>query len=160
MVDPLILLYKKHKEWVTMVQRMGCNKDTAEDIVMEMYIKLKKKIDDGLDIMFTEKEVNYFYVFKTLNTLFLDLKKKERNVTLEIIDDVHIEVDQKVNYDSVYSLVQEELTNFHWYDQKVYELIEAGESIRALSEKTKISYYSLYNTYNKVKNQIKKKLNL
>ena len=78
MVDPLILLYKKHKEWVTMVQRMGCNKDTAEDIVMEMYIKLKKKIDDGLDIMFTEKEVNYYYVFKTLNTLFLDLKKKRK----------------------------------------------------------------------------------
>jgi len=160
MVDPLILLYKKHEDWVSIVQRMGCNRDTAEDLVMEMYIKVKKKIDDGVDIMFSETEVNYYYIFKTLNSLFLDLKKKEKNIFLESIDSVQIQVDQKVNYESVYSLVQEELSNFHWYDQKVYELIEEGISIRALSEKTKISYYSLYNTYNRVKKQIKKKLNL
>lgn len=143
-----------------MVQRMGCNKDTAEDLVMEMYIKIKKKIDDGVDIMFSETEVNYYYVFKTLNSLFLDLKKKERKVHLESIDDVQKSVDEKVPYDSVYSMVQQELENFHWYDRKVYELIEEGESVRSLSQKTKISYYSLYNTYNKVKKQIKKKLNL
>ena len=160
MVDPLILLYKKHKEWVSIVRRMGCNRDTAEDLVMEMYIKIKKKIDEGLDIMFSETEVNYYYVFRTLNSLFLDLKKKEKNIYFENIDDVQVNVGQKVNYESVYSLVQEELNNFHWYDQKVYELIEGGESIRALSKKTNIGYWSLYNTYNKVKNQIKKKLNL
>lgn len=160
MVDPLISVYKKHSEWVAMVQRFGCNRDTAEDIVMEMYIRIKRKVDEGVDIMFSETEVNYYYVFRTLNNLFLDLKKKEKNIFLDSIDDVQIEVDQKINYDSMYSIVKQELSNFHWYDQKVYELIEEGESIASLSKKTNISYYSLYNTYNKVKNQIKKKLNL
>ena len=160
MVDPLISVYKKHQEWISMVQRFGCNKDTAEDIVMEMYIKIKKKIDEGADIMFSETEINYYYVFKTLNSLFLDLKKKEKNIYLNNIDDVQVEVSQKINYDSLYDLVQEELSNFHWYDQEVYRLIEGGYSIQALSDKTRIGYHSLRHTYIKVKKALKKKLNL
>jgi lambda repressor-like predicted transcriptional regulator len=46
----------------------------------------------------------------------------------------------------------------HWYDQRVYSYIEGGESIASLSEKTDISYYSLYNTYKNVKKKLKKKL--
>ena len=42
-----------------------------------------------------------------------------------------------------------------WYDKQVYELIEQGNNISELSRKTKISYYSLYNTYTKVKNKLK-----
>lgn len=160
MADPLISIYRKHSEWVAIVQRFGCNKDTAEDLVQEMYIKIKRKLDEGADIMFSETEVNYYYVFKTLNTLFLDLKKKEKNIYFENVDDVQIEVDDKVNYATIYALVQEELSNFHWYDQKVYELIEGGESIQSLSDKTNIGYHSLRNTYIKVKKKIKKKLNL
>ena len=160
MVDPLISVYKKHDEWIAMVQRFGCNKNTAEDIVMEMYIKIKKKIDAGTDIMFSETEVNYYYIFKTLNSLFLDLKKKEKRIYFDNIDDVQLEVSQKVNYDSVYDLVQEELSSFHWYDQEVYRLIEGGYSIQALSDKTKIGYHSLRHTYIKVKKALKKKLNL
>jgi DNA-directed RNA polymerase specialized sigma24 family protein len=142
------------------VQRFGCNKDTAEDLVQEMYIKIKRKLDEGVDIMFSETEVNYYYIFKTLNTLFLDLKKKEKNIYFENLDDVQVQVDDKVNYATMYALVQEELSNFHWYDQKVYELIEGGESSQSLSDKTNIGYHSLRNTYIKVKKKIKKKLNL
>lgn len=160
MGDPLISLYKKHQEWIAMVQRFGCNRDTAEDLVMEMYIKIKKKIDAGTDIMFSETEVNYYYIFKTLNSLFLDLKKKEKKIFLENIDDVKITEDQKINYDSVYDLVQEELSSFHWYDQEVYRLIEGGYTIQALSDKTRIGYHSLRHTYLKVKNALKNKLNL
>jgi len=42
-----------------------------------------------------------------------------------------------------------------WYDAKVYRIIEGGTSIKELSEKSKISYYSLYRTYNKVKKILK-----
>ena len=43
----------------------------------------------------------------------------------------------------------------YWYDRKIFELINSGESIASLSRKTGIQYYSLYNTYNKVKNKLK-----
>jgi DNA invertase Pin-like site-specific DNA recombinase len=42
-----------------------------------------------------------------------------------------------------------------WYDAKVYRIIEGGMSIKELSRQSKISYYSLYRTYNKVKDILK-----
>ena len=66
-------LFKKHKTWVDIVSSFGCNKVTAEDLVSEMYIKIQVKLEKGLDISY-EDEVNYYYVFKTLRTLFIDLK--------------------------------------------------------------------------------------
>ena len=46
----------------------------------------------------------------------------------------------------------------YWYDKKVFELIAKGKSVAKLSRDTKIGYYSLYNTYNKVKNKLKDEL--
>lgn len=160
MEDILTLLFKKHKDWIKIVKGFGCNKDTAEDLVQEMYIKIKRKVDNGLDIMFTEKEVNYYYIFKTLNSLFLDLKKKEKNIYFQSIEDLNMTMEEKIKYTETYSIVKKELQNFHWYDQKVYELIEGGESVASLSKKTNISYYSLYNTYKKVKKKLRNKIKL
>ena len=160
MDDILTLLFKKHKDWIMIVRGFGCNKETAEDLVQEMYIKIKRKVDKGLDIMFTEKEVNYYYIFKTLNSLFLDLKKKEKNIYFQSIEDLNMTMEEKIKYTETYSIVKKELQNFHWYDQKVYELIEGGESVASLSKKTNISYYSLYNTYKKVKKKLRNKIKL
>ena len=46
----------------------------------------------------------------------------------------------------------------YWYDKKVYELIESGQSVAQLSRKTGIPYYSLYNTYKKVVKLLKNKI--
>ena len=46
----------------------------------------------------------------------------------------------------------------YWYDKKVFEIIEAGDSVAKLSRKSGIPYYSLYNTYTKVKQKLKKLL--
>ena len=76
-------IFKKHNDWVDIVQTFGCNKETAEDLVQEMYIKIQLKINNGLDISFGEGDINHIYVFKTLRTLFLDLKRKEKNIYFE-----------------------------------------------------------------------------
>ena len=54
-------IYLKHNIWIDIVKSFGCNKETAEDITMEMYLKLKRKLDDGLDIDFGDDDYNYFY---------------------------------------------------------------------------------------------------
>ena len=54
--------------------------------------------------------------------------------------------------------IQKELKKMYWYDRKVFEIINSGESIAELSRKSKIPYYSLYNTYHKVKTRLKKML--
>jgi Glu-tRNA(Gln) amidotransferase subunit E-like FAD-binding protein len=149
------LLFNKHQDWVNIVKSFGVEEDVCEDIVQEMYYKIQLKLEKGLDIMYNETEINYYYIFKTLRSLFLDLKRKSKNiqkVQLEQIKDLQSDI----IYDNTYEKVEKELNRLYWYDRKVFEIITSGESIASLSRKTTIQYYSLYNTFKKVKEKIKK----
>ena len=150
-------LFERHKDWCDIVESFGCNPETAEDIVQEMYLKIGKLVAQGKDITFGE-DVNHFYIFRTLTSIFLDYKRRERKEGDFDFDNYDIEDEQEVEYKKKYEIILEELDNMYWYDKKVYEIIESGESISELSRKTNISYYSLYNTYKKVKKYLKDKL--
>ena len=153
----MIIVAAKHKEWLNIVLSFGCKPEISEDIVQEMYIKIQLKLEKGLDIMYNEKEINYYYIFKTLKSLFYDLKRKGKNITIVSIDDVHLTTSD-INYQEPYKKIENELSKMFWYDRKVFEIINEGESIAEFSRKSKIHYYSLYNTYNRVKNKLKKLL--
>ena len=157
--ETMVLVAKKHKEWIKIVRSFGCDKEIAEDIVQEMYIKIQLKLEKGLDIMYG-KEINYYYIFKTLKSLFYDLKRKGKNITIvnieDNINDFNTEMD--INYDSEYEKITDSLSEMYWYNRKVFEIINGGEKIAELSRKSGIPYYSLYNTYNKVKSKLKKLL--
>jgi len=173
----MVLIFQKHNTWVDIVSTFGCDKNLAEDIVMEMYIKIQLKLEVGLDIMY-EDEINYYYIFKTLKSLFLDLMRKKKGITIIHLDnlkfkdnretgrkearysifdkyysfDIESDIDIKESYD----LVKKELNNMFWYDRKVFEIINGGESIAEFSRKSYIKYFSLYNTYKKVKEKLRK----
>jgi len=157
--ETMVLVAKKHKEWIKIVISFGCDKEIAEDIVQEMYIKIQLKLEKGLDIMYG-KEINYYYIFKTLKSLFYDLKRKGKNITIvnieDNINDFNTQMD--INYDSEYEKITDSLSEMYWYNRKVFEIINGGEKIAELSRKSGIPYYSLYNTYNKVKRKLKKLL--
>lgn len=156
-MDAVSIIYRDHDKWVKAVINFGCNEDTAKDLVQEMYAKLHIMIQNGLDIMYGEDEVNYFYVYRTLQTLFLDLKRRESRVTyVEVSDHMATINADETDLNDIYDELQEKLGQIHWYDRKVYEIIDGGESISSLSRDTKISYYSLYNTYNRVKRYLRK----
>ena len=157
--ETMILVAKKHKEWIKIVISFGCDKEIAEDIVQEMYIKIQLKLEKGLDIMYG-KEINYYYIFKTLKSLFYDLKRKGKNITIVNIEDNinEFNTEMDINYDSEYKKITDSLSEMYWYNRKVFEIINGGEKIAELSRKSGIPYYSLYNTYNKVKSKLKKLL--
>ena len=150
-------LFERHKDWCDIVESFGCNPETAEDIVQTMYLRIGKLVAQGKDITFGN-DVNHFYIFRTLTSIFLDYKRRERKEGDFDFDNYDIEDEQEVEYKKKYEIILEELDNMYWYDKKVYEIIESGESISELSRKTNISYYSLYNTYKKVKKYLKDKL--
>ena len=147
------LLFEKHSDWIRIVNSFGEVPVISEDLVQEMYIKIQLKLEKGLDISYGD-EINYYYIFKTLRTLFLDLKRKGKNIKRVSADNIK-SIDDTIDYEKKYNLVKEELKKMYWYDRKIFELINSGESIASLSRKTGIQYYSLYNTYNKVKNKLK-----
>ena len=79
-------IFKKNNQWIEIVQSFGCNRDTSQDIVQEMYIKVQKRLEKGTDIQYSEDDINYYYIFKVLRSLFLDLKRKESKVEIVELD--------------------------------------------------------------------------
>ena len=159
MKTPVELAYDKHRQWVEIVQTFGgLNAEECEDLVQTMYILLIKNTQKGVDYMYKD-EINYYYVFKLLRGLYVDLIRKKSKVKLISLENIEpvTEIDHN-NYDEVYDKLQDILKDMYWYDRKVFEIIEDGTNISELSRKSKISYYSLYNTYKKVKQKLKENL--
>ena len=150
----LKLIAEKHNDWVNICRSFGCSKELAEDITQEMYIKLHYYLQKNENSIMYGKEINYYFVFKALNSIFIDVKRKGKNISFVPIENLELDHND-INYQDNYLKVQEVLSNMYWYDRKVYEIIDEGESIAELSRKSLINYYSLYNTYNKVKKKLK-----
>lgn len=170
-MNALSEIAKKHNDWINIVLSFGCDPDIAEDLVQEMYLKIDSLIKRGIDITYKD-EINYFYIYKTLKSLFLDLKRKEtkyKKISLDtdFIKDIHLvlekyaqnkEAGKEIDIVIKMKKLNEILENLYWYDRKIFDLISNGMSIQELSNQTKISYYSLYNTYRNVKKHIKNNL--
>tara|TARA_R110000782_G_scaffold176586_1_gene267590 strand:- start:128 stop:640 length:513 start_codon:yes stop_codon:yes gene_type:complete len=162
----MILVAKKHETWVDIVSTFGCSRTVAEDITQEMYYKIQVQVEKGLDIMYND-EINYYYIFKTLKSLYLDLQRRSKNISIISFDDTNVHndnrqvilptnfVEQDVNFQESYDIITEELNKMYWYDRKVFEIINGGTSIAELSRQSKIQYYTLYFTYTKVKKKLK-----
>ncbi len=153
---------QKHKDWLRIVKSFGCEGDKCEDIVQEMYLKVHTLISNGTDISYGD-EINHFYIYRILRSLFIDLCRKEAKITkvnVEYLEKFTQEEEIK-EYKDIEGKMKEldsVLDKIYWYDKKVFDLISGGMSIAELSKNSGISYYSLYNTYKNVKNLIKENI--
>jgi hypothetical protein len=66
----LEVLAEKHDEWIYMALSLGVCKDDANELVSGMYLKLYDYVKSVDRIMYSETEVNTFYVYKTIQNLF------------------------------------------------------------------------------------------
>ena len=151
-------IYDSHNKWINTVLKFGCTQDEAEDIVGNMYVIIGTMLKKGLNIAYGD-DVNYYYIYLTLKTSFLQMKNrqtKEKKVSIDLVLD--IESGEYVDFDAANDIVLEELDNVHWYDKKVFELLQGEYSITELSNKTNITYHSLYNTYRKTKQKLRDKI--
>jgi DNA-directed RNA polymerase specialized sigma24 family protein len=135
--------------------------------VQEMYLKLLVLIQNGIDISYKD-DINDFYIYKVLRTMFLDLcRKEQRTQVVDLTDDyinylieekTKVELEDVKLFEEAFDKVNEALDEMHWYDKKVFELVQDTGNISKLARNTTIEYRSLYNTYQKVKRKIKEKL--
>ena len=158
------LAYNKHKTWVKIVKSFGANKNYAEDIVMEMYIQISLDVSKGLDLWYND-DINTYYVYKVLRGIYLNTHKKEARMIKTYIEDIDGKIKQiddlgidEVQYAKRKEKIDNILNDMYWYDSKVFTLVASGKSVASLSRDTKISYYSLYNTYRTALKHIKDQL--
>ena len=152
-------IFNAHNKWINTVLKFGCSQEEAEDIVGDMYCIIGKMLTKGLDISYGD-DVNYYYIYLTLKTSFLQLKKRKEKEGKKSIDLVYnLESGEYIDFETENNKVEDELESLHWYDRKVYNMIQNDYTITELSNKTTISYHSLYNTFRKVKKRLKQKIN-
>lgn len=158
------IAFEKHKTWVNVVKSFGCNPSQAEDICQEMYLQLHKDLNKGLDFTYND-DINYYYVYKILRGIYCNIYKKEARKLKAYIEELKTEIQEfdeneidEKEYKERQDKVGEVMSNLYWYDAKVFELIASGKSVASLSRETKISYYSLYNTYKNALKQIKEQI--
>ena len=155
MKTPVEKAYERHDKWIDIVRSFGGLRETeVEDIVSELYILLIRNTQKGVDFSFND-DINYYYCYRILRGLYVDLIRKKIRVSFVTLDNVNITEESTVNYDEVFEKIQLALKQIYWYDRKVYQIIDEGVSVSELSRKSKISYYSLYNTLKRVKTKLK-----
>jgi len=158
------LAYDKKKIFINIVKSFGCNSSYAEDIVQELFIQIHLDVEKGLDLWYNN-DINTYYCYKVLRGIYLNTHKKEAKFLKTYIEDINGEIKEvedlgidEVEYAKRKDSIDEILKEMYWYDSKVFSLVASGKSVASLSRDTKISYYSLYNTYRTALKNIKDKL--
>ena len=131
-------LAKKDAQWRKMAYQICKDKDLADELVQEMYLKLAYNtnlIKDG-------------YIYTVLRNLFYDYTKSNKDIlidfsNIEIIDTEYVE---PVDYFQL-------MKGLTWYERTMFELSTlVGQ--RELSRQTGIHLQTIHRISKKVKNQI------
>lgn len=168
-------LYKYQKLWLKYLRELGCNIDTAKDIVQEFYIKMHTS---PYDYLYNETEPNFYGCYLILRNMLFDLKRKEKkysittdenlkdqteiiNLGSEDLEEKYLALSKWLNINSVVTdnetfVYDSSVLKKIYYMTIFEEVFQNNKKISVLSRETNISYYSLYNTVQKIKEQIKK----
>jgi len=154
-------LAEKHKDWLKMLNSFGCERNLAEDIVQEMYLRLHKYVEDPERIMYGE-EVNTYFVYITLRNMYATIQRMKRKVTFVSIEELPEElvfeepnIESLEEFDNLIDTIWGNVEDWHWYDKKLFEIYHNSPmSIRSIAEETKISARSIFNTLKNGKERI------
>jgi len=158
--EVLKILYRNHPAWLIMAERMlpKYRISTEEDVVQDMYIKIYEKLGKK-KLKFTdiiiEGKPHYGIVYTILHDIVVNIHRTEPK-TMPIINDIEEKESDNLFYQSIDDVVNE----FQWFHKKMFKLYSSKfQSIRKLSEATKISYKVVWKTVKECKEEIKRKIN-
>lgn len=157
------LLSKYHKLWISMGLSMGIPSHLVEDFVQEMYLRLNKYVKNPDKIMYSETDVNKFYVYITIKNLYNDYLKEKSKHHMVRLDDIDVvyeivdptpeaqkksEIQKQKAEEKLIDMIQQEVNGWdRWYDQKLFKVYyETDISMRKLSKDTNISVTSIFNS--------------
>lgn len=169
----LTKLYENHNKWNVIVKRLGAPNHVAEDLVMDMYIKMhnvnKNTVIKSIDV----------YAYFVLRNLYFDYFKKQnvkrsKEVSIEELTNRLSCTDDKMIYeleDSNLFCMKSEIVESKkiddlelakntliWYDRKVLDLHYSGLTMRKISRDTGISLSSIFNTIKNARKTIREYL--
>jgi DNA-directed RNA polymerase specialized sigma24 family protein len=180
-------VYKSHQKWLEITESFGVDKDRAKDIVSQMYLRLYQKIKKGQDISY-KGQPNYWYIYKMLRGISIDHFRKYQKIEMLLLridnkgDLIVKNKEGRYLTTSVNKLKAPEIFNFELYYNKFLNILKQEKQKKSnsyyhqqhfkvfediytndlsITDYTKLvddGYYSVYNSYRKVKKIVKDKL--
>lgn len=154
-------LATKHDKWIALVIRsFGCNPSKAEDVVQDSYIRIHSYLQQGIDISYGEDDVNDFYFYNVLRSVYINTSKRKivsnnyidlsqdklNHLLNSIIAEESDEAEQE-GFKRLSHKVAAELNSWDSYSKAVFIAYFATDmSLDKLSSATGIGRSSLYNT--------------
>ena len=152
--------YRKHNTWLLQVAyNLTKSKDNAQELVQELYLKMME-IKDVNKIMYNN-DVNLFYLYKMLRSIYLNGIKKQTN-HLPIDDDLLNKPADSYDYvadndfERALELTNEALDGMYWFDSKLLRVyLEENHSIQSLHDATGISNSTIWTSMKKTKQYVR-----
>ena len=169
--DILLKLFEEQTRWLLMANKLTplYYSITPDDLVQDMYIKIHEKLRNGklkkTDII-QEGKINGGVVYITLHDLSVEIYRKQKAyfpIKKDIKENEYMSKEQHLKIQNedlmFFKSIDKAVDNFNWFYKKIFKLyVEDFQSMRKLSEATKISYKTVYNKIKKCKQEIKKQL--
>lgn len=140
----LKILAKKDSQWRSIALKICKDKELADEIVQEMYIKMHS----------VKKEVNEFYIIAVIRNLFLDYcRKKKYNSEIKDLptDDVFEPTDQEQE-------ILNACSKLEFYEIELLDM-NGEHSLRDLEKRYKINYQTINRIVAKAKVKIWEEVN-
>ena len=162
----LLILYKSHDIWIEIAKKLLYKDDDQliKDIVQDMYLSIYDQIASGklkAEHVIIDRKPHFGIIKRTILRIIQHQANKENrikkntNIVLQ-----NIEASKTENIEEIKKEINNIINELYWFDKKLFKLyVNEFNSIRKLSKATKISHVKVFNTINKCRNNIKKKLN-
>jgi DNA-directed RNA polymerase specialized sigma24 family protein len=135
-------LSKNHKVWLRIAYQICKDKDYANDLVQDMYLRLYN----------SEKQINDSYIYFVLRSIFLDEKRKQREFTIDYeieIKEDEFTIEHICEIDLIDKVVEKQPTYKKTIVENAYE-----DGIMNFCRKSQISYSMVKKTQQQLKEQI------
>lgn len=144
-------LCKQQDKWESMVKAMRCPNHLILDVVQDMYIKVSG-LKNTARLMYNETEVNHFYIYMVLRSVFCDTMSRENKyikpdeVDSNVINyDFNTEEDEA--WERLYGMIQKEINSFGPYGAKLcFTYFKTDKSLRQIANESGISVTSIFHS--------------
>jgi RNA polymerase sigma factor (sigma-70 family) len=142
-------LAKRDKDWRRMAYQICGDKMTADDLVQDMYLKFAN---------YTQ-EINDYYVFFAIRSIFLDgIKKRKIEIVSSDVETINLNDESYCEEtDFLKELILKEVDSLPYLEREMLKVTQVI-SQRELARQSEIPFETINKTIKKTKQQLRNKI--
>lgn len=140
-------LAKRDKDWRKMAYQICGDRMTADDLVQDMYLKFANY----------DKEVNDYYVFFAIRSIFLDgIKKRKIEITSSELENISLKDEEySKEEDFLKELILKEVESLPYYEREILKITTQEISQRELARQSEIPLPTIKKTIKETKQYLR-----